>query len=168
MVLSPASVGCPIDRLCLPKRADPAVIGISPTKRGIGPPPSRQTLRDRIRYHYRGNAEGSTLRLTLGSILAEQLGIELRRIGSGKRMTFGRGEALLSDWMAENAFVTWQCCEQPWLLEEQLISQVCLPLNLDQNGRNAFHAVLSRVRSSARERARELRGLSLIATPSGL
>ena len=165
---SPASGNCPIHGLCLPQRTDPAVYRhLTDEASGFELPPSRQTLRHRIRYHYRGNTEGSTLRLTLGCILAEQLGIDLRRVGSGKRMTFGRGEALLSEWMAENALVTWQCCEQPWLREEQLISEVCLPLNLDQNGRNGFHAALSRVRSTARERARELRGLSLIATPSG-
>jgi hypothetical protein len=89
-------------------------------------------------------------------MLAEQLGIELRRVGSGKRMTFGPGEAILSDWMAENAYVIWHCCEEPWLLEEQFISQMCLPLNLDQNRRNAFHAVLSGVRSAAKDRARRL------------
>src|SRR6516165_3685858 len=49
---------------------------------------SRQTLRSRIRYHFQGNAEGSTLRLTLGCLLARELGITLRRVGSGKRMTF--------------------------------------------------------------------------------
>ena len=62
--------------------------GISPN----APPqngrnPSSQSLGDRIRYHYRGNAEGSTLRLTLGCLLAEELGIQLRRVGSGKRLT---------------------------------------------------------------------------------
>ena len=53
--------------------------------------PSSQSLWDRIRYHYRGNAEGSTLRLTLGCLLAEELGIHLRRVGSGKRLTFHTG-----------------------------------------------------------------------------
>jgi hypothetical protein len=42
-----------------------------PPKVGAGS--SRQTLRSRIRYHYRGNADGSTLRLTLGCLLAEGL-----------------------------------------------------------------------------------------------
>jgi len=140
------SNGCVVhDRLTL------LYIGISPTKRRLEFPSSRQTLWHRIRYHYRGNAEGSTLRLTLGCIFADQLGVELRQVGSGKRMTFGQGEALLSDWMAENAFVTWHCCEQPWLIEEQLISEICLPLNLDQNGRNAFHPVLTHARSTARQ-----------------
>ena len=48
-------------------------------------------MRERIRYHYQGNAEGSTLRLTLGCLLSEELDIELRRVGSGKRMTFAEG-----------------------------------------------------------------------------
>ena len=49
-------------------------VGIAP-----GPRPSRQTLRHRLRYHFRGNAEGSTLRLSLGCLLSQSLGIELRR-----------------------------------------------------------------------------------------
>ncbi|WP_323183900.1 MULTISPECIES: GIY-YIG nuclease family protein [unclassified Streptomyces] len=54
---------------------------------------SAQNLRKRVRYHYRGNAAGSTLRLTLGCLL----GLELRRVGSGKRMTSGKaGEAAMS------------------------------------------------------------------------
>jgi len=78
-----------------------------------GRAPSRQTLRSRIRYHYRGNAAGSTLRLTLGCLLAERLGLQLRRVGSGKRLTFADGEQRLSDWMADNALVTWVQTDQP-------------------------------------------------------
>lgn len=57
----------------------------------------------RIRYHYSGNTAGSTLRLNLGCLLAERLGIQLRRVGSGQRLTFAAGEARLSAWMADNA-----------------------------------------------------------------
>jgi hypothetical protein len=64
---------------------------------------SHQTLRDRIRYHYSGNAEGSTLRLTLGCLLADHLGIELRRVGGGTRLTFSAGEAVLSEWMVRTS-----------------------------------------------------------------
>jgi hypothetical protein len=45
-----------------------------------GRPASQQSLRHRIGYHYAGNAAGSTLRLTLGCLLAERLGIQLRRV----------------------------------------------------------------------------------------
>ncbi|MFI9255333.1 GIY-YIG nuclease family protein [Streptomyces sp. NPDC053069] len=78
---------------------------------------STQKLRKRVRYHYRGNAAGSTLRLTLGCLL----GLELRRVGSIKRMTFGKaGEATLSQWMADNARVCWIEQSEPWDLESQL------------------------------------------------
>src|SRR6516162_4544244 len=81
-------------------------VGISPKK-----PPSGQDLRGRIRYHYCGNAEGSTLRLTLGCLL----GLRLYRVGSGKRRTFADDEKRLSDWMAQNALVTWFPTPEPWL-----------------------------------------------------
>ena len=60
-----------------------------------------------------GNAEGSTLRLTLGCLLAKTLEIELRRVGSGKRRTFADSESALSAWMGENAFVCWIETSQP-------------------------------------------------------
>ncbi len=54
-------------------------IGISPkAPPRNGRSASRENLRKRIRYHFRGNAEGSTLRLTLGCLLADPLGIHLR------------------------------------------------------------------------------------------
>jgi hypothetical protein len=132
-------------------------VGISPKKPPIGgASTSRQNLRKRIRYHYTGNAEGSTLRLTLGCLLAERLGIHLRRVGSGKRMTFSEGEAALSAWMGENAFVGWNEFAEPWLVEEELIRTVDLPLNLDQNRHHAFHAELTRLRAEQKARAKDL------------
>jgi hypothetical protein len=93
-------------------------VGISPTAPSIQTGRvSRQNLRTRLRYHYRGNAYGSTLRLTLGALLNEQLNVQLRRVGSGSRLTFAAGEAVLSQWMAEHARVCWTTTNEPWLLE---------------------------------------------------
>lgn len=117
---------------------------------------SRQSLATRVRYHYTGNAEGSTLRKTLGCVLADELGIQLRRVGSGSRMTFGAGEQVLSAWMAENAFVSWVVRESPWELEDDLIAALDLPLNLKGNQVNAFHPVLSQVRARCVAQARAL------------
>ena len=131
--------------------------GISPRHPPAnGLSPSRQSLRHRVRYHFRGNAEGSTLRLTLGCLLAEELGIELRRVGSGFRMTFSSGEMKLSEWLEENAFVAWCPHPAPWVVEEHMISTLSLPLNLDQNRRHAFHRTLSELRRAAKTKAREL------------
>jgi hypothetical protein len=129
-------------------------VGISPkSPPRNGAPSSHQTIRSRVRYHYTGNAEGSTLRLTLGVLLASELGIELRRVGSGRRRTFATGEQALSAWMADHARVSYTEHPEPWLLEEELIAGIDLPLNLDQNRHNPFHAELSRRRSDAKAAA---------------
>ncbi|MFB6680034.1 GIY-YIG nuclease family protein, partial [Streptomyces sp. NPDC056390] len=62
----------------------------------------------------------------------------------------------VSEWMSQNARVCWIDREEPWTLEAGLISQLDLPLNLDQNRRNPFHSRLKELRSQARQRAREL------------
>ena len=131
-------------------------VGISPKPPSAVGTPSRQTLRSRLRYHFRGNAEGSTLRLSLGCLLSQSLGIELRRVGSGRRMTFGAGERVLSDWLERNARVAWLACDEPWRIEEHMIRSVSLPLNLDQNRHHGFHSELSERRRAAKARAREL------------
>src|SRR5215467_2701817 len=133
--------------------------GISPNRPPQnGRAPSKQDLRDRIRYHYTGNAEGSTLRKTLGCLLADELGIELRQVGSGNRLTFVEGEQALSAWMAENAYVSWVVRGRPWELEDELIAALDLPLNLQGNPRNRFHSV-RRVRARCVAQARALPAL---------
>lgn len=97
--------------------------GISPSRTK-----SSQNLRKRITYHYRGNAEGSTLRLTLGVLLAAESGFPLRRVGSGRRLTFTHlGEQWLDDWMEQNAHVCWIEHPEPWRFERDIFESVSLP-----------------------------------------
>jgi hypothetical protein len=149
--------GVPIDG-CV-QHGDQALlyVGISPGKPPAnGRGPSRQTARSRLRYHYRGSACGSTLRLTLGPLLADDLGIELRLVGSGTRLTFASGEAELSNWMGRHARVCWVETPEPWLLEHELLQRHVLPLNLDQNNHSPFRQTLSALRGAQRARARSL------------
>jgi hypothetical protein len=103
-----------------------------------------------------GNAYGSILRLTLGCLLSDTLGIELRRVGSGKRLTFASGERKISQWLEDNAFVAWLVRSEPWVPEPKVIASLSLPLNLDHNADQPFCSKLKAIRSAARERAREL------------
>lgn len=122
-------------------------VGISPDKKGK--PNSRANLRSRIKMHYSGNAEGSTLRRTLGVLLSTASTYPLRRVGSGNRTTFTHtGEQWLDEWMGENAKVYWIPHSEPWILEEQLISSIPLPLNIKGN-KHAFGPLLSAIRSKA-------------------
>lgn len=123
-------------------------VGIAPSRTS-----SSGNLRKRIRAHFRGNASGSTLRLTLGCLL----GLELRRHGASERTHFGAaGEAELSTWMAANARVCWLAHAEPWVPEPDLVGQLDLPLNLQHNEGHAFHARLTGLRAKARGKAREL------------
>ena len=132
-------------------------VGISPKKPPRTGPRSRENLYRRIRYHFRGNAAGSTLRLSLGCLLARELGIELRRVGSGGRKTFRfEGERRLSEWMRKNAFVRWLSTKRPWHAEEDLISVLSLPLNLAGNQTHPFHKKLSALRRLHARRAAAL------------
>ncbi len=113
-----------------------------------------QNFRKRIVYHYRGNAEGSTLRLSLGVLLSKELDIKLGRVGSGKRMTLGpEGEAKLSAWMSRNAYVSWVPHAQPWEPEDELIAHLNLPISLQGNSHNRFYRELKRLRKEARDDA---------------
>lgn len=138
-------------------------VGVSPgPPTANGKPAVSQDLRKRIRYHFGGigaDAQGSTLRKTLGVLLGEQLGFELRRVGSGRRSTFAGGEAVLTQWMAENALVSWVVRPEPWLFEEDLIATLDLPLNLNDKTRNAFHPQLTKIRRDADRKAGKARVL---------
>ena len=138
-------------------------VGISPT-----PPPANgkrpvsEDLRKRIRYHFgagNASAEGSTLRKSLGVLLGKELGIELRRIGSGERSTFAGGEPVLTQWMADHSLVSWMVRQEPWHLEDKLIARLDVPLNIQGNKRNAFYAELKRRRREAAVSASKLRVL---------
>jgi hypothetical protein len=133
-------------------------VGISPKAPSLKRPASRSTLRKRIRTHYRGNAEGSTLRRTLGCLLASTLNIKLRRVGSGPRYTFtNRGEQVLDQWMDQHAFVTWVEAKAPWEIEKKLLSSsLKLPLNVDGNPSQDAVAVVCAARLKARRLADEL------------
>ena len=134
-------------------------VGISPKAPSLnGRPPSRSTLRQRIRTHYFGNAEGSTLRRTLGCLLSSKLGIALRRVGSGTRYTFTNpGEQVLDQWMRQHAFVCWIETNAPWEVEAHLLtSGLRLPLNVDGNPCEEAVAALRAARFKARQLADQL------------
>ena len=63
-------------------------------------------------------------------------------------MTFAEGESALSKWLDDNAFVTWAEHPEPWILEENLIKTLSLPINLEHNLNHPFHPTLKDVRKN--------------------
>ena len=118
---------------------------------------STGNLRERVTYHFRGNAEGSTLRRTLGVLLAEESGFPLRRVGIGKSMTFTKlGENWLNNWMQQNALVCWMIHLEPEKAKLDMIKNKSLPLNIENNGHHPFSKILSEMRREATHLAREM------------
>src|SRR5216683_3847663 len=94
------------------------------------------SLHNQIGLHYAGDASNSILRRALGCMLADRLGIGLRRVGPRRRLTFGEDEKKLSVWMEAKALVSWMEHEQPQELESELIANLNLPLNIRSSGRH--------------------------------
>ncbi|WP_342772775.1 GIY-YIG nuclease family protein [Actinokineospora cianjurensis] len=140
-------------------------VGIAPKPAPLnGARPSKRTIRHRVREHLKRNAEASTLRLTLGCLLADQLGLELRRVGSGNRLTFVHGEQVLNKWLDAHARVSYLAVESPREVEKAVIEREYLPLNLSDNRHNPFFEELTRIRKDAKAAAR---ALPVLPNPSG-
>ncbi len=119
-------------------------IGISPSSHK-----SSNTLRNRLRGHMNGNSYGSTLRLSLGCLLSDELGITLKKIG--KSIHFGDDEQILSKWLDKNAFVAYELCDEPWIVEHEAIQKLNLPLNIQDNNNNPFYNTLKEIRSLSKK-----------------
>lgn len=119
-------------------------VGIAPSsKRSIE---SGRTLNHRIKNHIGGNIGNSTLRLSLASLLKDDLQFVFQRVGRKARMS-RENEAALSNWINQHAQIACFQYEAPWLLEDDLIARgPVLPLNLLKNRRNPFRTTLSDLR----------------------
>lgn len=126
-------------------------VGIAPTRS------SGSNLRKRLRQHCFGKADSSTLRLTLGCILSQELGIELRLSASG-RFHFAEQESVLNDWMDQFARVALVEHPEPWEVEGEVVRALDLPLNREHNAAHPFYASLGQIRRTARQWARDRTG----------
>jgi hypothetical protein len=127
-------------------------VGIAPKKPGTNGKESASRLRPRLTAHSQRDASRSTLRLTLGALLAEELSLSL---GLHKgRLNWGTdGEARLTRWIVSNARVAWAENPTPWDVEDELLAHATLALNID--GRtDAFSRELKDRRDQARSAAR--------------
>ena len=127
-------------------------IGISPAGHN---PTSTRHLRKRLADHVSGKANRSTLRMSLGCLLSEQLNLRLVAQGANNYLTFGAGEQRLSHWLQQHTGVSWMLHAQPWSIKPDILSQYVLPLNIKGND-HPFVATLKGLREQARLQARKI------------
>jgi hypothetical protein len=104
-------------------------VGIAPRKPTGAGIESKSRLRGRLVSHASKDASRSTLRLTLGVLLQNELGLTLGMHKS--RVNWApAGEQALTEWMRQHARVSWITSNEPWIVEDELLNAVALPLNI--------------------------------------
>lgn len=127
-------------------------IGVSPS--GHNQKTTRH-LRKRLADHLSGGANRSTLRMSLGCLLSEQLNLRLAPHGASKYLTFGAGEQRLSHWLQQHTGISWVVHSQPWSIKPDILNRYVLPLNIKAND-HPFVATLKHLREQARLEARKI------------
>lgn len=146
-------------------------VGIAPGRAPKqGAKPSKSNLRKRLGQHARSKAGSSTLRRTLGSLLAPRLGLGARLSERGKIAEFlledgagpeagearaGRsGESVLSSWMAEHLRVVVAEDHAPWEIEADVIAELRPTLNSDHQLNACFKQRTKAAKDSLKAEAR--------------
>lgn len=113
-----------------------------PTRQGSAAPIKRRLWRN----HLRGAVRTSTLRLSLASLLRDQLDLEFYRDARDRVRMEKEHEERLTAWIDEHAAISLAQHDSPWQLEEVLVRNgPPLPLNLSMSG-HPFKPTLSALR----------------------
>lgn len=149
---APGALPVPAREYATAEGFDLLYTGISPRKPTAAGKASTGNIRSRLRSHAKSDASWSTLRLSLGILLADDLGLTLAL--HARRVHWGTGEAVLSELMQRHARVSWVRDPAPWTAEEELLATANLPLNIDQHLHDPFSRELNQRRIDAKAAAR--------------
>jgi hypothetical protein len=108
---------------------------------------SLDPLRRRVLAHLSGSSQGSSLRMTLGALFAEDLGLDPISDGRRNYYHFGSGEGRLTEWIVENSSVGFYASDDPYGIERQILTDVAVPLNIEYRKRHPFSRYLMGLRA---------------------
>lgn len=109
---------------------------------------SNDSLRVRIKRHVLGDTRSSTLRASLGLILAERLDLKIVPIPT-KAYFCVEPERRLSDWIVSNTVVGYFETDDPFGLEKTMLASSAGKLNISGCRPNETSKRLKRLRSNA-------------------
>ena len=105
------------------------------------------SLRQRLVTHMNGTARRSTLRMTLGCLLAYSLALQL--VPNSGRYNFGDGEPRISEWLDAHARLTWVEHPESARVEGDVVRALRPPLNRGHNAAHPHYATLGALRAAA-------------------
>jgi hypothetical protein len=104
-------------------------------------------LRKRVLDHLTGNSRASSLRMTVGAVLALELGLEPIGDGSRTYFHFGDGEQRLTDWLVAHTRVAFVLTDDPFGDEKRAIAAAPVPFNISERKRHPYSKYLMSLRS---------------------
>ena len=105
------------------------------------------SLRRRALQHVVGDSRSSSLRMTVGALLANDLDLEPVGDGSRTYFNFGDGERRLTSWLCAHTRVAVHPSSQPFVLEKALLREHFIPFNLSERKRHPFSKYLMALRA---------------------
>ncbi len=130
-------------------------VGIAPDEPKEGKPPSKSTLRSRVREnHLRNDSGKSTLRRALAAFLWQSHGWHPTQARTKVKLSLA-SERELTAWMRANLSLAFVEHPTPWSVEPGLIVAMRPPLNWKHNEGHPFRAELKRAGEAFRSAGRE-------------
>ena len=112
-----------------------------------------QGLRTRIKQHLKGDGRVSSLRRTVGVMLADELQL---RVHLGRmNFHFGEGEERLTRWLCDNTLISVHPTKNPMGAEKFLIGTLSTPLNITARRTHPYAKHLMNLKALCKKRARE-------------
>jgi hypothetical protein len=110
-------------------------------------------LRRRVKEHLRGDGRVSSLRCTVGTLLASKL--DLRGCWQPRQLhfPFGPGEDHLSRWLCENTLFSIQPMTNPLSAEKALIERLSTPFNITARRTHPYAKHLMEFKRQCRARS---------------
>lgn len=105
------------------------------------------SLRERIKSHFALRSESSSMRMSLGLLLAEQLNLQVRTIDT-RRSFYFEPEQALTGWLKEHTTTTFFVTDTPMDDERELVARGYGLLNISGAASTEFRRSISAMRSS--------------------
>ena len=105
------------------------------------------SLRLRAMQHVVGDSRSSSLRMTVGALVADDLNLDPVGDGSRTYFNFGDGERRLTEWLCAHTRVAVHVTDQPFVFEKALLRSLAVPFNISDRKRHPYSKYLMNLRA---------------------
>lgn len=94
-----------------------------------------------------GDSRSSSLRMTVGALVADDLNLDPVGDDSRTYFNFGDGERRLTEWLCAYTRVAVHVTDQPFVVEKMLLRSLTVPFNISDRKRHPYSKYLTNLRA---------------------